>query len=291
MNIGAKVILDSISQQGVRLTTMEVTMHRFVLAEFNTHRAFSRNSASSRAIPVRKTLERYKEQPAFPASYTTEKPGMSGGAVLTGESLVAALDLFEDIHMFTGRMISEYLTRCEEKNYTPLHKSLINRLMEPMQWHTVIVTATEWDNFFAQRCHEAAQPEMRLVAENMQRAYNLSAPVRKDIHTPYIRPDDDDELTLLQQVMVSAARCARVSYLTHDGVRNPKADLDLYNKLSGANPPHWSPMEHVAFDPAFLNTSGLIYYTGNRNFEDWVQLRQVLDEGWEYLLEQLEDEK
>ena len=52
--IKAVIAADSINVKGKRITTFIVTMPRIVLAELNTHRVFSRNSASSRAIPFTK---------------------------------------------------------------------------------------------------------------------------------------------------------------------------------------------------------------------------------------------
>lgn len=270
----AKVIADSISLDGHRLTTIEVTLHRFVLAELNTHRVFSRNSASSRAIPVSKMLANYEDTPALPIYWVAEKSGMSGGDVLEGDDLQAAHDLFGDIHNMTSSMINAYIERCERQGFTKLHKSLINRLMEPMLWHTVIITSTEWENFFAQRCHPDAQPEMRYAAECIRIAYESSTPVSNDgWHLPYISEEEKESYAPSVLCEVSAARCARVSYLTHDGVRDINKDFELYNKLSTANPPHWSPMEHVAYSAKWD-----LQQTPKRNFKGWIQMRQFMEE-------------
>lgn len=244
----AKVILDSINPDGYRLTTMEVTLHRFVLAELNTHRTFVRNSASSRAIPVEKQLAMVTEHPAFPVEYRTEKPGMSGGEHLHGRDLQDAIGLLDDIHHYTTSRIKQYLEEHPEKP-NRLHKSIVNRLIEPFMWHTVIISAVEWQNFFEQRCSPLAQPEIRLAAELMREAYNSSQPrvVGNDSwHTPYIQPEEYDILSLEQRKAVSSARCARVSYLNHDGEKDVEKDLTLYNRLVSARPAHYSPLEHVA---------------------------------------------
>lgn len=249
----AKVITDSITDYGHRLTTMEVTHHRFVLAEENTHRVFSRNSASSRAIPVEKQLERFMHDAAYPVEWPSEQPGMSGGEGLGAGDHEDALRLFDEAHFQIGTLVNAYLLRHPDKS-TRLHKSLINRLLEPMQWHTVIISATAWQNFFNQRCHPAAQPEMRVAAEAIRDAMAASTPVLLhpgEYHMPYIRDDERDrDPAVLRQV--SAARCARVSYLTHDGVRDIAEDLKLYERLTRADPMHASPLEHVA-TPALWN--------------------------------------
>lgn len=244
----AKVILDSMSPDGDRLTTMEVTFHRWVLAEMNTHRVYARNSASSRAIPVEKQLAKVFEDPAFPVEYRAEKPGMSGGEHLYGQDLLDAIRLIDDLHEYTTSRISRYLNDHPEKP-TRLHKSIINRYLEPFMWHTVIISGVQWDGFFEQRCSPLAQPEIRVAAELMRDAYNASQPrvVGNDSwHTPYIQPEEYETLSLDQRKAVSSARCARVSYLNHDGQKDVEKDLALYNRLVSADPPHYSPLEHVA---------------------------------------------
>lgn len=272
--ISAKVIEDSIAETGHRLTTMEVVCHRFVLAEFNTHRAFSRNSASSRAIPLAKQIKRVQENPAVPMVWASEKPGMSGGDVINfpGGATMGWLEASDEAIKAAQFLASQ-----------GVHKSLCNRLLEPFMWHTIIVSATDWDGFWRQRCSPLAQPEMRLCAEAMKEAYDASSPVvlhREEWHMPYLRGEDwdwarsraYDEKTMFKgwgEILkkISAARCARVSYLTHDGVRDPEKDLELYEKLSTADPPHASPLEHVATpsDPDNNMRQG--------NFTGWRQLR------------------
>lgn len=264
--IRTKIILDSISPEGQRLTTMETTFHRFVLAEYNTHRVFSRNSASSRAIPVEKQLERMLADPAYPLSWPCEQAGMSGGAQLTGNCLTDAEVLWNDVFDSVFDHVQDYIQNHPDKS-TRLHKSVINRLLEPFMWHTVITTSTNWSNFFALRCHPDAQPEIRIPAEMMLNAYNTSTPTLVNYgewHTPYIK--DDENIPPDVKLEVSAARCARVSYLTHDGVRDIYKDLDLYYKLTSEDPKHDSPLEHPA-TPAFPDD------VVKGNLSGWHQLR------------------
>ena len=270
----AKIIADSVSEAGVRLTTMEVTMHRFVLAEFNTHRMFSRNSASSRAIPYHKIRNRVVDDPAFPVKWASEQKGMQGGDELTEEFLNLSKSTWlvaRDKAIDGADLLNEF----------GLHKSLVNRLIEPFTWHTVIVTATEWDNFFHQRCHPDAQPEMKAAADAMQLAYYSVDPrqyrpyCHGTWHVPYTdeqtvndikaRFDMDNHLTHLEYLKkISVARCARVSYLTQDGVRDIQADLELFDRLKGSG--HWSPFEHVATPIQATQWSG--------NFRGWRQFRK-----------------
>lgn len=281
MSVQAKVILDSISPDGVRLTTLEVTFHRFVLAEFNTHRVFSRNSASSRAIPVEKQLARVVAEPAWPVEWPAEQRGMQGGAELEGPNLAAARELFEDVHAYTTERIARYLEENPDKSQR-LHKSLVNRLLEPFMWHTVIVTATEFDGFWTQRISELAQPEIHVAALAMWDAYQRSEPEELDYdewHVPYV-----DDLTASELYdrsrshgdfvedlkRVSAARCARVSYLTQAGERDPDEDFALYERLVNADPMHASPFEHVATPCAACRVP---YHTHQGNLRGWRQFR------------------
>jgi hypothetical protein len=270
----ATILADSLAAPtGERLTTMEVTFHRFVLAEFNTHRVFSRNSASSRAIPVLKHLDQFLLEPAMPLSYPAEQSGMQGGAELEGEDLYDALTLLTDWHAMTAELVAVYISSHPDKPRR-LHKSVLNRILEPMMWHTVIVSSTDWDGFFEQRTSELAQPEITAAADLMQAAYGASTPTSVeygDWHTPLIQPDEK-HLSLPVQLKVSAARCARVSYMTHDGTRSVEEDLLLYKRLVEAVPMHASPLEHVA-TPRYL---GLDDKPRLGNFRGWDQLRHLV---------------
>ena len=252
MSTYARMVADSISPSGVRLSTMEVRTRRFMLPEFNTHRAFSRNSASSRAIPLKKMLERARNSAAFPAEFPREQKGMQGGEAISGGDLAYAEKVWRSAaaHAANGAW---------ELGQIGVHKSVANRLLEPFLWHTIVVTSTEWENFFEQRCSPLAQPEIRELAELMRDAMEESEPqnVRAgEWHLPYVG-DDEETLDALAGavdapapwhlcVQVSAARCARVSYLTQDGRRDVSEDLALYRRLVSAKPGHWSPFEHVA---------------------------------------------
>src|SRR5580704_14193555 len=113
----ARVILDSLSPRGARLTTIEVTFWRPVLAEFNTHRQFSRNSASSRAIPVEKQLKRVLEDPSNPISWPCEQPGMQGGEELEGQDLEDAQKFWNDVRMTTTALLEDYVRDHPDKEH------------------------------------------------------------------------------------------------------------------------------------------------------------------------------
>ena len=259
----ATIIADSVSPAGIRLTTVEVTLHRFVLAELNTHRVFSRNSASSRAIPVRKQVARVVEDPALPVEFGSNQRGMQAGEPLEGAAADAALAAWLQAR-------DQAVAAVQQLDALGVHKQVTNRLLEPFMWHTVIITATEWDGFWEQRCSPLAQPEIRVAAEAMRTAHDASTPDQvgpDEWHTPYLREEDGD-LDSETAKQVSAARCARVSYLTHDGQRDIAKDLELYERLVTARPPHWSPLEHVA-TPAEPGTRP------PGNLRGWAQLRHM----------------
>jgi len=261
----AKVICDSISPWGKRLTTLEVTLHRYALAEMNTHRMFSRNSASSRAIPVSKIIDKVKNIPAEPLYWGKNQTGMQAYGELTGDELEAA-----QIEWRAAR--ADAIDSAVALSEVGLHKQSTNRLLEPHMWTTIILSSTEFDNFFHQRCHHAAMPEIRISAEAIRDAMASSTPVfvpEGGWHVPYLQPDEM-ELDIETQKRICIARCARVSYLTHDGKRDTSKDVELFDKLVARDnplePKHLSPLEHIA-TPGF--SSG--------NFKGWTQYRAFFE--------------
>jgi thymidylate synthase ThyX len=262
MAYSARVLLDSVSPHGVQLTTLEVTFPRFVLAEFNTHRQFSRNSASSRAVPTSKLIERVEREPVLPLQWGRNKAGMSASDVLTDGEADAARRIWlkaRDDAVAHARQLLEL----------KVHKQELNRILEPFLWHTVIVSATEWDNFFELRCGINAQPEIREAAVRMREAMAASRPQSMQYgewHTPLLQ-DDERSLDVEERKRISAARCARVSYLTHDGTREIVKDLELYERLRTDR--HLSPFEHVATPARDADF--------HANFRGWLQMRRDIE--------------
>lgn len=243
MAYSAKVLLDSVSEEGARLTTMELTFWRPMLAEFNTHRMFSRNAASSRAIRIETMLARVEEDPAMPVFWGKNQKGMSAAAELEGGALLEAQATW-----LCAR--DDMVRRAKRLLEIGLHKQIANRLLEDWCWATVIATATDWNNFFWLRCHADAQPEIRRMAALALVAYHQSQPqlIRQgEWHLPFIQPDEWDlDREVLKQL--SSARCARITHLTHEGIRDTKLDVNLYERLKGGSGGigHWSPLEHPA---------------------------------------------
>jgi thymidylate synthase ThyX len=277
----AKVIADSQPPEGARLTTMEVVVPRIVLAEFNTHRVFSRNSASSRAIPVEKMIKRVKGDPYVPEIWTSNQKGMQGEVITDPDKIAAVRE--------------EWITACFDAIGRArallalgIHKQTTNRLLEPFMWHTIIVTATEWSNFFHLRCHPAAHPAIRNTAKAMRWALEDSVPEKLqwgDWHLPFIRKEDWNDLKrwnftepVSKLVKISSARCARVSYLTHDGVRDPAKDLELHDRLLA--PGHMSPFEHPA-QAVENRPEGGVKSRASNFARPWIQYRKMIPFEWD----------
>lgn len=265
--ITARVVEDSVSMDGIRLTTLALRYPRFIHAEFMTHRVFSRNASSSRAIPVNKMLAQVWSDPAAPIHWGANQAGMQAMTELTGWRRTAAKLVWN----LSGKVMCGFVWGGMKLG---MHKQTANRLLEPWQFIHVIVTATEWDNFFLLRDHKDAQPEIRALALVMKEAMRMSMPKRLRIgewHLPYVNATERETYQPALLAKLSAARCARVSYLTHDG-KPPELgkDLELYDRLVGANPIHASPVEHQA-SPAFYHDA----WSGN--LRGWQQYRKIVE--------------
>ena len=154
-----------------------------------------------------------------------------------------------------------------------VHKQWANRLLEPFCWHTVVTTATEWTNFFRLRLHKDAQPEIRTAAELMRDAMAASTPKLLQVgewHLPLV-DERDDALCLREKVQCCVARCARTSYLTHDGIRAPELDLQLHDRLLTGG--HMSPLENAATPALYSATTGHKFHGHLRN---WICYRKMI---------------
>lgn len=164
--IKAEIVADSLNEFGNRLTTMVVTFPRYILAELNTHRMFSRNSASSRAIPFEKMVKSVKENPFIPIAWMKDHKGMQGTEYFTGTCSEEWGELDRAFHYEEHRDVpaadyflkkwlearDEAVANAEMFSELGLTKQIVNRQLEAFMWHTVIITASEWENFFALRC-------------------------------------------------------------------------------------------------------------------------------------------
>jgi hypothetical protein len=276
MTIEAKVVEKSVAPHGGTITTFQLRYPRFIHAEFMTHRMFSRNASSSRAVPVAKMLEQVQNDPAMPVHWGANQPGMQAHAELEGEALMRVKQAWRD----TAHAATVFARIMNEAG---AHKQVVNRILEPFLHIDVIVTATEWDNFYELRDHEDAQPEIRELAKSMRAATNTFVPVLRTgsfscssaWHLPYVSKRERDvhfnDVRLL--LKLSTARCARVSYLTHEGaVPNPFKDMELYDRLVGAKPWHASPLEHQA---RFMHENEANEFSNN--FCGWEQHRDLFE--------------
>lgn len=269
--ITAKILADSRNTEtNDRLTTFELTYPRFVHAQLMTHRMFSRNAASSRAIPTEKLMRRITTDPVQPVYWGANQRGMQAHSELSREAKHAAIK-----EWFAARMSA--LKHAQALADIGVHKQIVNRILEPWMYITTIVSATEYANFFHLRGADA-QPEIEMLAKSMKICMEDSTPkelIPGEWHLPLVETEDStsplyidafEQRALGDQDLraISTARCARVSYLTHDGERSLEADLDLHERLAKSG--HWSPFEHPAMATSVPEQRG--------NFFGFVQYRK-----------------
>lgn len=318
--ISAKIVADSLSPSGKRITTYELEYPRFIHAEFMTHRLFSRNAASSRAIPVPKMIENIKINTAMPIHWGANQPGMQADNECDTHIGVGLDSVAYSRESWWKIARDSAIASSKAYNAAGYHKQIVNRLLEPFQFIKVVCTATEYDNFFWLRNHKDAQPEIKELAACMWEAQEQSKPTSLGYncwHVPYYegnygngvwkssgycRAEHGEDLvdslldakigghTLSEALKVSASCCAQVSYRLTDQTLD-KA-LKIYDMLVNSKPVHASPFEHQATpmtDETNLDTEGVTgynkrlgYYSGN--FFGFVQHRQLIDDNacWDY---------
>lgn len=278
MTITAELIARS-SCEDHEIATLQLRYPKFIHAEFMTHRVFSRNASSSRAIPVSRLIEDIKRDTAMPIHWGKNQSGMQAREECTNE--IKWQEYSDDRHgpnTCGAYRIDAWLKARDNAikmaqafHEAGYHKQIVNRLLEPFSHINVVVTSTEWDNFFALRDHEDAQPEIRELAQAMRKALKSRDPVDLkfgDWHLPYCGEATMGGAAVLR---TSVARCARVSYLTHD--RKPSTveeDVALFDRLTSCVPAHVSPLEHQATpDPQGM------YRRQWGNFSYWRQYRKI----------------
>lgn len=300
------VVKDSYTSPSDRLTTMIVRFPRYILAEMNTHRVFSRNSASSRARSLKTTITSVLDDPVIPI-FTTNHKGMSGPIIGPGERYAKArvewlrardAAVVSALRLLLGPMYDsmasprENLYRYYEQYYhcdstipediPNVHKQAVNRILEPFMWHEAIITSSYWNNFFELRTASGAAPEMQAIAKIMQAAYRASTDLQlaeRRFHIPFTEQLDDDCTwqELFRALMDSAAECARVSYV--DKTAGEKQDnTALSRKLLAAR--HMSPFEHQAIHIDALDRLGLPEGLNGNLDRHWVQSRKLMELGY-----------
>lgn len=302
MTISAKVIADSITPWGQRVTTYELEYPRFIHAEYMTHRLFSRNAASSRAIPVSRAIELIRENTAMPIHWGKNQPGMSAKEecdahhIVKDENGKTLMDWGREVIWNHARdaaiMFSEIF------NSLGYHKQIVNRLLEPFTHIKVVCTATEYDNFFWLRKHPDAQPEIQELAERMWEAREASTPhllQPGEWHVPYFEDGywskEVCDAPLDDALAISASCAAQVSYRRLDD--SLEKARNIFNRLIESKPCHASPTEHQctpidldAYRDGFCHDElpkGVThidvrtedtFWSGN--FKNWIQYRQLI---------------
>jgi hypothetical protein len=244
--ISVSVVEDSIGPGASRLVTMKLIYPRFIHSELMTHRVFSRNAASSRAIPLAKFRSDVMENPAVPSRVGKNGKGMQDGGPLTGWRKRAAVEVWLAArypavfaHWLLGKIGA--------------HKQVANRLLEPWFHMTTLVTATlqGWESFVNLRDHPDADPTIASLAKGVRTALCVGQPRLLKVgewHLPFVTGVERTHCSLDDQRVHSVARCARVSYSVFGSSRTSSLveDTALFSKLAHSVPAHESPFEHQA---------------------------------------------
>lgn len=275
MPVSAKVVCDS-KFGNTRLITLEIELHRYILPEFNTHRTFSRNFQSTRAVPTKALIDQIRNDPALPVHWGKNQPGMVAEQEIDEGNKIGAENQWKCAALNAAHAAESMVS-------TGVHKQVVGRLLEPFMWTKGVVTATEdaYNAFFKLRLHKDAQPEIQALAKEMKAAIDSSVPnVLKEgeWHLPY----DKGNLPLDQAIKVACSCVAQVSYRKlDDSIEKAIKIYDMLNLPENGvypdDPPHFSPAEHIAQAHGFES----IQMSGNFNTKDFVQYRKMLEKGVE----------
>lgn len=269
-----KIIADSISPTGVRITTMHLRYWRAIHAELMTHRVFSRNARSSRAVPSRVLLT----EPIFIPQFGINKSGMQSDILASPELQAKWSREWQQL----ADICREHVERWSAEG---MHKQHANRPLEWFGWIDVLVTATWWKNFFTLRISDYAQPEFDELATHMKLAMDTSIPrilQPGEWHLPYITNEERVGMETEKLLKLSTARCARLSYKPFDGNADYEAEVARYESLVVSSPVHASPAEHQATPdekkrlPYMGNDYHWVHPGQHGNFYGWRQHRKML---------------
>lgn len=264
--IFAAILADSISPDGIRLTTLHLRYPRMIHAEFMTHRVFSRNARSSRAVPVETLIREVETDPVIPLHWGANQKGMQADRECDEPVRFRNDAVSREQAWLRARDNAVTIARNFER--AGYHKQVVNRLLEPFMHIDVVVTATEWANFLALRDHPAAEPHIAILARTIKTRLTASQPIALrpgEWHLPYVdRADFDRAVDLYGReavsggallIKLSVARCARISYQPFDGNASIEAEIARHDALVGAVPMHASPAEHQATPDTFSHTT------------------------------------
>lgn len=279
MSISARVIEHSTTETGDEIITFMLRYPRFIHAEFMTHRQFSRNASSSRAIPVSRLIADVESDPAMPLHFGRNQKGMQAHEELKPAEI-------ESVKRIWLEAKDEAVAKAKFMAEIGAHKQIVNRVLEPFAHINVVMTTCFMDNFYTLRLHEDAQPEIKMLAEAMHNAQAASTPrVLKvgEFHKPFVSDEEMKELGnsgtgFPNFLKASVARCARTSYLTHDGkIPELEKDIHLFNRLIVSKPIHASPCEHQAC--VHEESRDMVRRLGmNGNLSTaWIQFRKIIE--------------
>lgn len=247
--IEVKVLADSVSESGARLTTFELYYHRYFHSEFMTHRMLSKNAASSRAIPSDKLLEVVETSPMVPVSVGANQPGMQASNEVDATIADEFIKQWKELNM-------QVAVGVKSLHALGAHKQIVNRPLEAWLPIRVVVTGTDWTNFFDLRDSIYAQPEFAELAKQMRSAMQESTPVELQDgqwHLPYVSEEDRQYVRSIADggvywktlCALSAARCGRVSHAIGGlSTKSITDEIDKGRELFKLK--HMSPFEHVA---------------------------------------------
>lgn len=258
-----KPILSSISvRTKLVITTMHIRVPRIIWPEILTHRVLSRNARSSRAVPERVMLEEIQRDPFVPWHWTRIQQGMQGEA--GHDNPVVLLNPKTDLEEIHSNERAWLLARDSALGYAKAfagagyHKQIFNRIVEPYMWIDGLITTVTWNNLLWLRDDDAAEPHLRDIAVAIKQVLDSAKPQQLDDgdwHLPYIAAADyaaaADRFPRMSQQnewlrKISAARCARMSYVPFNGEASYEAELQRYLRLTSDARLHASPMEHQA---------------------------------------------
>ena len=280
----AKVILASEHPNGTPLYSVHMRYPRPIHGEVMTHREFSRNARSSRAVPVKTMLEEVWTKPYIPWHWLKNQKGMQGTVPLTEGEIEEAVAIWLEAR--------DEAVFAVERLFNPdglnIHKQNPNRLLEPFSWIDTLVTTTSFSNFLWLREHTDAEPHLQDLAHMVAEAIQAAPRTRLAPgmwHLPYITDDErrdayhgpsqTPEDGLLR--MLSAARCARISYTPFDGDPSVQREIERYNQLVTSERVHASPLEHQATpDTLWEKAPGWKHPELHGNLPGWVQARKLV---------------
>lgn len=236
----AQILAHSINPQGIPLTSWLLQYNKSVHAELMTHRVFSRNAMSSRAVPTKESIRLITENPALPVRWGGHQKGMQQGEELTGEILAEAKHLDKHLREWA-------LAVAAKADDLGVHKSIVNRWIDPWAHIQTIVTMTNPANWFALRAHSAAEPIVQVLAYRMLNEYIHTTPNFLDFgewHIPFM-DDQTRDLSIENKLRVATARCCWVSYGKPMKALTTLEDA-FHRHDECIRAPHWSPLEHMA---------------------------------------------